>query len=263
MFNKYIKDRVATGLGKKKMQKYLNILRSVAKKRLIRLQRLMEHTQLQAVILFEGDPIAYKLASTRHFNIVLATQTEMYVLADISLYDEAGAETPWDTILIENLTPGILAERIQSLLPREHPGRIGVNKAWGRGKLTYLYVDLLETLSAKHLEIVDATPTLAQAFDKPYPEETRIIEWISEVTSNALEAAQEALKPGMHEYELAAMIEKALDWNGIVDRWFTTIVASGPRTATPHAKTMRTGRIAYIRMRDNYLGAQAWLEAWL
>jgi len=41
----------------------------------------------------------------------------------------------------------------------------------------------------------------------------------------------------MREYEVAAIIDKIPDENGIVDRWFSTIVASGPRAASPHAKT--------------------------
>ena len=48
----------------------------------------------------------------------------------------------------------------------------------------------------------------------------------------------------MREYEVAAIIDMVLDENGIVDRWFSTIVASGPRVASPHAKTS-SRRIRY------------------
>lgn len=45
------------------------------------------------------------------------------------------------------------------------------------------------------------------------------------------------MRPGIREYEVAAIIDKVLDENGVVNRWFTSIIASGPRAATPHAKT--------------------------
>jgi len=41
----------------------------------------------------------------------------------------------------------------------------------------------------------------------------------------------------MHEYEVTAIADKVLDENGIANRWFPTIVASGLRAASPHAKT--------------------------
>jgi len=36
---------------------------------------------------------------------------------------------------------------------------------------------------------------------------------------------------------VATIVDKVLDENDIVDRWFATMVVSGPRTATLHAKT--------------------------
>lgn len=85
--------------------------------------------------------------------------------------------------------------------------------------------------------MLDATTILTRVFDKPFEEEIAIVEWISEVGSRALEAVEEVLKPGLREYEVAAIADKVLSENGIVNRWFQTIVASGPRAAVPHAKT--------------------------
>ncbi len=40
-------------------------------------------------MLFEGDPIAYKIALTSHINIVLETRDNVYVVSDPTLYHEA------------------------------------------------------------------------------------------------------------------------------------------------------------------------------
>ncbi len=220
-------------------------MRSVMLRRLARLRRYMESSDLSALILFEGDSVAHKLSLTQHFDIVLVTLDEVYVLADAALYHEAARESPWRVVLVENFGLDQLVKEISSLLGRDVSRmRLGVNKMWGRARLTYLYMDLLDALRSRGIEVVDATPMLTEVFDKPYEEEISIIKWISEATSKALEAAYEYLKPGIRECELASVIDRVLDENGIVDRWFSTIVASGPRAASPHAKTS-TRRIGY------------------
>ncbi len=205
----------------------------------------MEENGLSALLLFEGDSVAYKLSLTQHFNIVLVTLDDVYVLADVALYSEAMQESPWRVVLVENFSLDQLVKVILSILGEGASGmRLGVDKVWGRGRLTYLYADLLDALQSRSVEIEDATPMLVEVFDKPCEEEIEIVKWISEVASKALEAAHEYLRPGIREYELAAVIDRILDENGIVDRWFPTIVASGPRAAAPHAKTS-TRRIGY------------------
>ena len=220
-------------------------LKNVALKRLGMLKHFMEDHHISALILFEGDSIAYKFSLTQHFNIVLVTPSEIYVFADVALYYEALQESPWEVVLVENFTLSQLVEKIVSVAGREGSRiRLGVNKMWGRGKLTFLYMDLLHALQSKGIEIIDVTHILAEVFSKPYDEEIPMIKWISQVASKALEAVHEQLKPGIREYELASVIDRILDENGIIDRWFPTIVASGSRAASPHAKTS-TRRIGY------------------
>jgi len=235
------------------------VIKTVALRRLTKLQHLMEENNLPALILFENDFVAYKLSLTQHFNIVLVTLNDIYVFADTTLYHEARRESPWSVIAIEDFTLEEVAKKILSLLPNEHRGkRLGVNKLWGRNKLSFLYKDLLDTLCFKNIEILDATRILTEVFDKPYKDELIIIEWISRAASKALQVVCEYLKPGMLEYEVAAIIDKVLDENGIVNRWFSTIVASGPRAASPHVKTssrkIRYGDPVIIDMGPVWMG---------
>ncbi len=223
----------------------IDVVKEVSRKRLKLLRKLMEINEVSALILFEGDSVACKLAVTRHFNVVLVTHDDVYVLVDPTLYYEALEESHGSVVLVENFVLSELVEKIVSLLPkRGSKVKLGVNKAWGRAKLTFLYADLLDALRFRSIEVVDATPMLEEVFDKPYEEEIAIIEWISEVCSKALEAAYDQLKPGTRECEIAAIVDKVLDENGIIDRWFPTIVASGPRASSLHARTS-TRRIGY------------------
>ena len=222
------------------MTGYLNYVKIATEKRLHKLRHIMKDEGLDSIILFEGDPIAHKTALTNHFNVVLVTHDDIHVVADPTLHHEAVRESPWNVVLVENFTLEELAGRVMNVLrERGKAGKpiIGVNKAWGRTRLTFLYADLIERLRSQGVEVVDATEVLVEVFDEPFEEELPIIKWISNAASKALQAVEEALRPGMHEYEVAAIADKVLDENGIVDRWFTTIVASGPRAAAPHAKT--------------------------
>jgi len=219
---------------------YINYVKSATDKRLQKLKGVIEARGLSALLLFEGDPIAYKVALTNHFNATLLLRDDIYVLTDPTLYHEALSECPWDVVLVENFTLGELAKKILSLLKEYSQSSklvIGINKMWGRTRLSFLYVDLLDVLRSRGIGVIDATDLLATVFDKPFEEELPIIEWISDVASQALETIEQSLKPGMREYEVAAIADKVLDENGIVDRWFPTIVVSGPRAASPHAKT--------------------------
>lgn len=56
----------------------------------------------------------------------------------------------------------------------------------------------------------------------------------AKLTDAGVEAGIEAIKPGIHEYEVAAEIEYAMRSRGSEGTAFETVVASGPRSAYPH-----------------------------
>jgi len=56
----------------------------------------------------------------------------------------------------------------------------------------------------------------------------------ADLTVVAAKTAAEAIKPGMHEFEVAAEVEYAMRKLGSEGTAFETIVASGPRSAYPH-----------------------------
>ncbi len=80
--------------GMRAVAGYLDNVRIAAGKRLRALQSAMEDEGLDLIMLFEGDLIAYKIALTSHFNIVLVANDDIYVVSDPTLYHEAvGGDT--------------------------------------------------------------------------------------------------------------------------------------------------------------------------
>jgi Xaa-Pro aminopeptidase len=76
------------------------------------------------------------------------------------------------------------------------------------------------------------------------PEEVAAVREAGRVAAEALAAATPAIRAGMSELEVAALLEGALRRAGSEAHPFPTIVASGPRAALPHARTSarRVGR---------------------
>ncbi len=72
---------------------------------------------------------------------------------------------------------------------------------------------------------------------KKEPSEVDAIRCAADIASTALEASIGALQEGARELEVAACLERELRLRGSEWHPFPTIVASGPRSALPHART--------------------------
>src|SRR4051812_6727721 len=81
---------------------------------------------------------------------------------------------------------------------------------------------------------VDLVETLRERKD---PGELALIEQAAAVATRALGRTMEQIRAGMRETEIAGILEKALRDEGSEGFPFPTIVASGPRSALPHARS--------------------------
>ncbi len=123
-------------------------------------------------------------------------------------------ERSWKVVLVENFSLDQLVKGILSVLGKDVSRiKLGVNKMWGRSRLTYFYMDLLDMLQSRSIEVVDVTPMLVEVFGKPYDEEITIIKWTSNAASKALETAYKHLKPGIRECELTSVVDRILNKN--------------------------------------------------
>jgi Xaa-Pro aminopeptidase len=69
------------------------------------------------------------------------------------------------------------------------------------------------------------------------PEEVRLIVQAAMMATTALESVVPSVREGMTEHQVAGLLEKELRAVGSEGPAFPTIVASGPRSALPHART--------------------------
>lgn len=89
--------------------------------------------------------------------------------------------------------------------------------------------------------LVDVVERLRERKDRG---ELELIRDAARVAGAALDHALVAVRPGMTELQVAGVLEHALRDHGSEESPFPTIVASGPRTALPHA---RAGKRAIAR----------------
>jgi Xaa-Pro aminopeptidase len=68
-------------------------------------------------------------------------------------------------------------------------------------------------------------------------DEVKAIEAAAQLANEALDRALLHVKPGLTEFEVAGLLERELRVGGSEWHPFPTIVASGPRSALPHAET--------------------------
>jgi len=89
-------------------------------------------------------------------------------------------------------------------------------------------------------------------------EEVSYIREACRIASKGMEAAYEALKPGVRECEVAAAACKAMRMEGSEEDAFPIIVASGARSAYPHGgctrRRIRRGELVVVDLGATYMG---------
>lgn len=95
----------------------------------------------------------------------------------------------------------------------------------------------LERLAEAHLRITPVAELVERFRASKSPEEVAAIRSAGALAESALAATLPLIHAGQTEFEVAAELEAALRRRGSEWHPFPTIVASGPRSALPHART--------------------------
>ena len=153
---------------------------------------------------------------------------------------------------VKQIKPGEkLIDRVIEEIKRLRLKQIGYDKIT---MATYLRF-LEELKDVKFEEKPDVYWNLRKIKDA---EEIALIRRAAYLTDAGAKAAVEAVKPGIHEYEVAAEAEYAMRFKGSEGTAFETIVASGPRAAYPHGicsdRIIREGEFVIIDLGATYQG---------
>ncbi len=247
-------------LGAERAQRELGVARAVTVDQLPQLleqlaaaDRRLYHLPLPTGVA-EGSPLADQLALlTRLFSILppggepqsyvvralLATDSEEAFRRNRRLLDRVDEVAP-DTFF----APGPLRE-IAAAYRRS--ASFTAWQAWRRANVDARFAD--GTTLRRRLDALRTVKT---------PEEVALLRRAIDITAVAHREAMKSIEPGMHEYEVAALVEYVFHRNGAETPAFPSIVGSGENAVILHYETnrrrMRAGDLVVIDIGAEYHG---------
>lgn len=210
-----------------------------------RIERYRSHALIKgidAAVIQSAENRAYLSGFEGSAGTVLITRTEAFLLVDFRYVEQAREQAP--SLEVIQHQPEITIT-LRNLLKD-----IGVkNLGWEKNFVTLEQ----EERWSKRLEDITLVPmpdlvsSLRMVKDE---EEIILIRRAAEIADQAFEQTREMIRPGQIEKNVAIEIEYAMRRLGADGVSFETIIASGPRSAMPHARaserSMEKGDLAII-----------------
>jgi len=199
--------------------------------RLAALRRRLAEAQLDACVVTSLPNIRYLTGFSGSSALLLVGAGQAALLTDFRYREQAGAEVGGAAQVV--IHGGGLWDRAFDVM-RDWPAvsAIGFEAA----HLTAHDVERLRT-PGRAWQFRPTTDLIEALREIKAPEEVEAIRCAGAVATEALAEAAASVRPGLTEFEIAALLEGALRRRGSEWYAFPTIVASGPRSALPHAGT--------------------------
>ncbi|HEU5217855.1 MAG TPA: aminopeptidase P family protein [Gemmatimonadales bacterium] len=192
------------------------------------LRRRLLDLGLDGILVTHGPNIRYLTGFTGSAGILLVTDARTILITDFRYAEQAPAEAADAAeIVIELSNLWVRLKRVLEPGPRL---RVGIE----RDRLTIRDADRLS-----RLDVTEATATSDVVEELRAVKDDGEVEAIRAAGALAQDALAEVLatvRPGQTELAIAARLELALRVRGSEWHPFETIVASGPRSALPHAR---------------------------
>ncbi len=196
--------------------------------RQIALRRRLIDLGLDGLLVTHAANIRYLTGFSGSAGLLLATGTRTTLITDFRYAEQAPAEAGDAADVVVELSN--LWERLRRVLEPGPRHRIGIE----RDHLTLRDADRLMRLeAAEAVPTSDVVEGLREVKDAG---EVQAIQSAAELAQEALAEILPSIRPGQTELEIAARLELALRVRGSEWHPFETIVASGPRSALPHAR---------------------------
>ncbi len=204
--------------------------------RLEALRRRLAAEGLDGLVVASLPNIRYLTGFSGSSGLLFASGGATVLLTDFRYREQAPAEVG-DLARVSTETGGVW-ERLFKVLP-DLPGvqRVG----YEAHVLTVRDAERLARNGAKPWTFLPVADVVEAQRAVKAPDEVAAIRAAGAVATRALEAATVGVRAGQTELEIAAVLEGALRRGGSEWYAFPTIVASGPRSALPHART--SGRV--------------------
>jgi Xaa-Pro aminopeptidase len=181
---------------------------------------------IDALLITALPNVRYLAGFTGSNGALLLSESRAILFTDPRYQTQAPLESDCDV----KIAKGPLLVEIAKSLPRLGVRRLGFE----RGRISFESYDFLKH-QGKGLKLTPVSGAIEQIRMVKSPTEIGTIKTAVELNSAALDQALHAFQAGMTEIDLAAEIEYRMRQLGADGPSFETIVASGARSALPHA----------------------------
>jgi Xaa-Pro aminopeptidase len=190
--------------------------------------RALKARRLDALVVSAGPNLRYLTGFTGSHGLLLLTQDDPLFLTNPIYRLQAGQEVSCKIQvgtrqLMDELAPAARKRRIRTL-------------GFEAGRITFEAYSVLKSKLARNASLEPVAGLIERLRMVKSPAEIALIRGSVETNSRAYEKALSRLRPSMTETEFAAELEFRMRRFGAEKPAFDTIVASGPRTALPHAQ---------------------------
>jgi Xaa-Pro aminopeptidase len=206
----------------------------------VRQQRLWASLKLldppcDAMLITSLPNLRYLTGFTGSNGVAIVTGSDTWLFTDPRYQFQCEQEVAGPGFAKARALKGHLLDHAAKLAVRRHWHRIGIEE----DHLTSGQMDRLQSKSTRQQAFLARGGLVEKLRMVKSPEEMAAIRQSVDTNSRALESSLRQFKPGMKESELAAEIDYQMRRLGAEKTSFDTIVASGARSALPHAHPTR------------------------
>ncbi len=201
------------------------------KKRVELVRLKMEERGLPALLVSHLPNIFYLTGFTGSSAWLLLTGKHSVLFTDFRYFAQAEEQAPFCEIARLELSPApALFHQIKNILKDKGLSSLAVEETY----LTLQEFNKLKEHGETTLTLIPCSGVVEDIRVKKDKEEIECIATAARLADAALKETLPLLKPGVSEREIAAELEYRLRRAGAAGIAFSTIVASGPRSALPH-----------------------------
>jgi Xaa-Pro aminopeptidase len=200
-----------------------------------RLQNALSTRRLDTLLVTHPPNLRYLCGFTGSSGALLLTETKRVFITDGRYTEQARVEVRSAQIVIARQGP--LAAAAAWLSAYQKKGRRAPSKIGIEGEhMTVASRSLLAGILPSSIRLRSAPPLVEKARMLKDEEEIGCIRSAVLLGASLFARALEVIRPGVREAEVAAEMEYAARKAGAQEMSFTTIIASGERSALPHGR---------------------------
>jgi Xaa-Pro aminopeptidase len=205
------------------------------KRRIKQLQETLDAAKLDALLVGHLPNIRYLSGFTGSAGVLLVTPQKSVFFTDGRYTEQARAEVQGSRIVIAAKPPLVLAaEWLKSNVRRGGNSRIRIGLEGEH--LVIAQRSRIQQLLQPPFRLVDTPPLVEKMRMVKDEDEIALLRQTAQLGSKLFDTTLATVRPGIKETEVAAEMEYAARSAGAESMSFSTIIASGSRSALPHAR---------------------------